>query len=78
MKIANAVAKIGAWVPEMKLSETTRTYFERLAEISPPEEAARYRAILDPAKRAEVERYFARNEPRAQFHDPDDPRPDCP
>jgi acetylornithine deacetylase/succinyl-diaminopimelate desuccinylase-like protein len=63
VKIANAVAKIGAWVPEMKLSETTRTYFERLAEISPPEEAARYRAILDPAKRHEVERYFAQNDP---------------
>jgi acetylornithine deacetylase/succinyl-diaminopimelate desuccinylase-like protein len=64
LKIANAVAKIGAWVPEMKLSETTRTYFERLAEISPPEEAARYRAILDPAKRADAERYFAQNEPQ--------------
>lgn len=63
VKIANAVAKIGAWVPEMKLSETTRTYFERLAEITPSEAAARYRAILDPEKRAEVERYFARNEP---------------
>ena len=64
VKIANAVSKIGAWVPEMKLSETTRTYFERLAEISPPAEAARYWAILDPAKHAEVEKYFARNEPR--------------
>jgi acetylornithine deacetylase/succinyl-diaminopimelate desuccinylase-like protein len=64
VKIANAVAKIGAWVPDMKLSETTRTYFERLADISPPEAAARYRAILDPAKRAEVEPYFAQNEPR--------------
>ena len=63
VKIANAVAKIGAWTPEMKLSETTQTYFERLAEISLPEEAARYRAILDPVKRPEVERYFAQNDP---------------
>lgn len=63
LKIANAVVKIGAWVPEMRLSETTRIYFERLAKIAPPESAARYRAILDPAKRAEAERYFARNEP---------------
>ncbi len=62
-KIANALVKIGAWVPEMRLSDTTRIYFERLAEISPPESAARYRAILDPTKRSEVERYFARNEP---------------
>ena len=64
LKIANAVIKIGAWVPPMQLSETTRTYFEKLAEISPPEAAARYRAILDPAKQTEAERYFARNEPR--------------
>jgi acetylornithine deacetylase/succinyl-diaminopimelate desuccinylase-like protein len=63
LKIANALTKIGAWVPEMQLSETTRTYFEKLAEISPPEAAARYRAILDPTKQAEAERYFARNEP---------------
>ena len=63
LKIANALVKIGAWVPEMRLSDTTRIYFERLAEIAPPESAARYRAILDPAKRGEVERYFARNEP---------------
>jgi acetylornithine deacetylase/succinyl-diaminopimelate desuccinylase-like protein len=62
VRIARAVARISEWVPEMKLSETTRTYFERLAEISPPEEAARYRAILDPVKRAEAERYFAQNE----------------
>jgi acetylornithine deacetylase/succinyl-diaminopimelate desuccinylase-like protein len=63
VKIANAVVKIGAWMPQMMLSETTRTYFERLAEISPPEEAARYRGILDPAKRAEVEKYFVQNQP---------------
>jgi acetylornithine deacetylase/succinyl-diaminopimelate desuccinylase-like protein len=62
LKIANAVVKIGAWVPEMRLSDTTRIYFERLGEISPPESAARYWAILDPAKRAEVDRYFTQNE----------------
>jgi acetylornithine deacetylase/succinyl-diaminopimelate desuccinylase-like protein len=62
LRIANAVAKIGAWVPEMRLSETTRTYFEKMSEIAPPEFAVRYRAILEPGKRAEIERYFAQND----------------
>jgi len=30
----------------MKLNDTTRTYFEKLATISSPEEAARYKALL--------------------------------
>ena len=32
----------------MQLNETTRVYFERLASISPPDKAARYRALLAP------------------------------
>ena len=46
----------------MRLNETTRSYFERLAEISSPEAALRYRALLDPGKRAEAEAYLARHE----------------
>jgi acetylornithine deacetylase/succinyl-diaminopimelate desuccinylase-like protein len=46
----------------MKLDETTRTYFERLAEISPPEESARYRSLLTPKEGSEAELYFAKNE----------------
>jgi acetylornithine deacetylase/succinyl-diaminopimelate desuccinylase-like protein len=34
----------------MRLNETTRTFFQRLAKISPPEEAALYAALEDPAK----------------------------
>src|SRR2546423_577127 len=35
--LAAAVAKIGAWQAPMRLNDTTRAFFERLAKISPPE-----------------------------------------
>ncbi|HWB97207.1 MAG TPA: M20/M25/M40 family metallo-hydrolase, partial [Bryobacteraceae bacterium] len=63
LHLATAVAKFNAWQPPLRLNEITRTYFERLARVSPPLEAARYRAILDPARAAEADRYFFRNEP---------------
>lgn len=62
VRLANAVSKLAAYVPPMRLNETTHTYFERLAQISPAEAAARYRNILNPQKQAEVERYFAQKE----------------
>jgi acetylornithine deacetylase/succinyl-diaminopimelate desuccinylase-like protein len=61
--LAEAVARAGAWQTPMRLSETTRTYFERLAEISPPQLAARYRDILDPARAPDADAYFRRSEP---------------
>lgn len=62
--LAGAVARIAAWQSPLRLNETTRTYFGRLAEISTPEEAARYRGVLDPAQQPWVERYFAEHEPQ--------------
>ena len=61
--LAAAVAKAGAWQTPMRLSPATRTYFERLAGISPPAEAVRYRAILRPARAAAIDRYFRDHEP---------------
>ena len=58
-----AVANIGTWEPPMHLNETTRTYFEKLAGISPPDKAARYRALLDPQRAKQIQRYLAENEP---------------
>jgi acetylornithine deacetylase/succinyl-diaminopimelate desuccinylase-like protein len=46
--LAAAIGKIGSWQPPMRLNETTRTFFERLATISPPEEAKLYRDLEDP------------------------------
>jgi acetylornithine deacetylase/succinyl-diaminopimelate desuccinylase-like protein len=62
--LSAAVAKVGTWETPMRLNDTTRTYFEKLAAISPPEKAARYNALFD-AKQAEAaERYLAVNEPQ--------------
>lgn len=61
--LSAALARVAEWQPPIRLNETTRAYFQRLAEISPPEEAARYRDVLDPAKAPAVERYFRANDP---------------
>ncbi len=45
--LAAAVAKAGTWDTPARLNETTQAFFERLAAISPPQEAASYRNILD-------------------------------
>ena len=62
--LAKAIAKIADWQPPMRLNETTRAFFERLATISPPEEAARYRAILAGDENGAAQEYFAENVPR--------------
>jgi acetylornithine deacetylase/succinyl-diaminopimelate desuccinylase-like protein len=57
--LASAVSRVSAWEPPMRLNDTTRTFFERLSVVSPPEEAARYRGLVDPAKTKDIQRYFA-------------------
>jgi acetylornithine deacetylase/succinyl-diaminopimelate desuccinylase-like protein len=47
--LAAAVGKFGEWQPPSRLNETTRLFFQRLATISPPDEAALYRNVEDPA-----------------------------
>ena len=64
--LARAIANISDWQTEMRLNETTRAFFERLATISPPEEAARYRAVLKGDENGAAQEYFAEKEPR--FH----------
>lgn len=61
--LSAAVAKVGTWETPMRLNDTTRTYFEKLATISTPEKAARYNGLLDPKRSAEIQRYLAVNEP---------------
>jgi acetylornithine deacetylase/succinyl-diaminopimelate desuccinylase-like protein len=46
--LAAAIAKIGNWQPPMRLNETTRAFFQRLAKVSPPEEAKLFLALEDP------------------------------
>jgi acetylornithine deacetylase/succinyl-diaminopimelate desuccinylase-like protein len=64
--LANAVAKVGAWRAPVRLNEITRAYFQRLATISTPREAIRYRALVsgNPSRVATSDTYFLANEPR--------------
>jgi acetylornithine deacetylase/succinyl-diaminopimelate desuccinylase-like protein len=64
VRLAGAISRIAAWSQPMRLDETTRTYFQRLAGISPPEAAARFRSLLTPGEQAKVERHFAQHELR--------------
>jgi acetylornithine deacetylase/succinyl-diaminopimelate desuccinylase-like protein len=61
--LATAVQKIGTWEMPVRLNETTRAYFEKLATISTAERAARYRALLKPKGSPAAERYLAEHEP---------------
>lgn len=60
-----AVEKVGRWQTPMRLNDTTRTYFEKLATISSPEKAARYNALLNPRTAEAAERYLREYEPQA-------------
>jgi len=47
--LSNAVAKIVAWTPQLRVNETTGSYFRKLAASAPSAEAAaRYRDVLNP------------------------------
>jgi len=66
LKLTQAVVAVSAWKPPIQLNDTTRTYFTRMAAISLPADAARYRAVIgsDPnAAQAAVD-HFAKNDPR--------------
>ena len=47
--LSNSVAKIVAWTPQLRVNETTGSYFRKLAaSASAPEAAKRYRDVLSP------------------------------
>jgi acetylornithine deacetylase/succinyl-diaminopimelate desuccinylase-like protein len=60
--LAAAVAKVGEWQPPMRLNEITRTYFERLAKISPPGDAWLYAHLEDPAIGPQVQEILRRTQ----------------
>lgn len=62
--LASAISKLGTWETPLRFNETTLTYFERLASITRPENAGRYRDLIDPRRRPAAERYLAEHEPR--------------
>ena len=63
-RLARAVAAVSEWQPEIRLNETTSAFFKRLAEISEPEAAARYRAVANASRAKEADAHFRRFEPR--------------
>jgi acetylornithine deacetylase/succinyl-diaminopimelate desuccinylase-like protein len=64
--LGEAVGKIAAWTPPMRITETTAAYFKRLATVSSPEDAKRYQAVLspDPKVSGPANDYLRKNEPR--------------
>jgi acetylornithine deacetylase/succinyl-diaminopimelate desuccinylase-like protein len=63
--LSAAVAAVAAWQAPIRLNEITSSYFRRLADISPPDQAARYRAVLTPDSKEATAAlgYFLKNEP---------------
>jgi len=63
--LSAAVEKVGRWEPPMRLNDTTRTYFEKLANISTPENAAIYTGLLNPQRSAASQAWLRENDPRS-------------
>jgi len=64
--LAAAVAKVGAWKPQIRLNDTTRAYFKRLASISSSADAKRYLDVIgaDAAAATVADDHFLHSEPR--------------
>jgi len=63
--LAAAVAALANWRTPIRLNDVTRAFFARMATVSSPEDAARYRAVLTPDSAAAVaaDGYFLEHEP---------------
>ncbi len=66
VKLTTAVSAVAKWKPPISFNETTAAYFKRLASISDPAAAGRYRAILSPDLKLQdaADEYFLDHEPR--------------
>ena len=61
--LAEAVARAGRWETPVRLNETTRAYFERMASLSDGEEAHRYAHVADPEHQAAIDAWFREHDP---------------
>jgi acetylornithine deacetylase/succinyl-diaminopimelate desuccinylase-like protein len=61
--LSTAVEKIGEWQTPMRLNDTTRTYFEKLATISTPDKAAHYKDLFNSSTAAAAQQYLRENDP---------------
>jgi acetylornithine deacetylase/succinyl-diaminopimelate desuccinylase-like protein len=62
--LSQAITKIAAWQTPMRLNETTKAFFTRLATVSAPADAARYLAVVTGKDAEKAQEYFAAKEPR--------------
>jgi len=65
-RLSAALAALSAWRVPIRLNQTTREYFSRMAAISAGADAQRYRAVLTPESpaAAAADDYFLQREPR--------------
>jgi acetylornithine deacetylase/succinyl-diaminopimelate desuccinylase-like protein len=64
-RLSKAVAAIAEWQEQITLNDTTTAFLSRLADVSAPEAASRYRALLNPGSPAAATalEYLLDNEP---------------
>jgi acetylornithine deacetylase/succinyl-diaminopimelate desuccinylase-like protein len=64
--LSAAVARVAAWKPPVRINDTTRAYFKRLAGLSAPADARRYLDVIgSDSKLVEAaDEYFLDHEPR--------------
>ena len=64
--LSAAVSRVAEWKPPIRLNDTTRAYFKRLAALSTTADAKRYLDIIgaDPKLAAAADEYFLDHEPR--------------
>jgi len=64
--LSAAIAALVAWKPPIRLNDTTREYFTRMAQMTQGQDAARYRAVLDPSTKGAQDAVdaFAQSQPR--------------
>lgn len=65
-RLGGAVGRFADWQPNVKIDETTGTYFRRLAMLAPPEQARYYRDVIspDPAVASAAVDWLWEHEPR--------------
>jgi len=61
--LANAVARAGTWQTEVRFNETTRAYFQRMAEISNEDDAFRYNNVENEEESDAIQQHFLENFP---------------
>jgi acetylornithine deacetylase/succinyl-diaminopimelate desuccinylase-like protein len=64
--LSAAVAALGRWRVPIRLNGTTREFFTRMAAVSSPEDAVRYKAVLQPdsPEALAADDFFQEREPR--------------